>query len=152
MSHLGHPQVGLGCVSRAAAVRPGSGQLDLNTRREGRHGDRGERTSPGSSWGEGETCGARLARLSRYLTPGYLTPSAQADRGAGRRVAGTRCRPGQSPEGHRPGNTRQLPSPRLQSLVSPCPVSQSRLISERSSAVIELNRDFFAVYQSFKKQ
>ena len=77
---------------------------------------------------------------------------AQADSGAGRRVAGTRCRPGQSPEGHRPGNTRQLPSPRLQSLVSPCPVSQSRLISERSSAVIELDRDFFAVYQSFKKQ
>ena len=72
---------------------------------------------------------------------------AQADSGAGRRVAGTRCRPGQSPEGHRPGNTRQLPSPRLQSLVSPCPVSQSRLISERSSAVIVLNRDCLPKFQ-----
>ena len=39
LSHLGHPEVGLGCVSRAAAVRPGSGQLDLNTRRERQRGE-----------------------------------------------------------------------------------------------------------------
>lgn len=151
MSHLGHPEVGLGCVSRAAALRPGSGQLDLNTRRE--RGDREGREpalAPHLTGGRGDLWS--LASLVLPPLPDSWLPDTQCTGWRRRRVAGTRCRPGQSPQGHRPGNTRQLPSPRLQSLVSPCPVSQSRLISERSSAVIVLNRDFFAGYQSFKKQ
>ena len=101
--------------------------------------------------GEGETCGA-MAAVQAAAATWLLTTwhPAQADSGGGEWRE-----PGAEPVSHQRASDQATPGscpppPRLQRLVSPCPVSQSRLISERSSAV--LNRDFFAVYQSFKKQ
>lgn len=98
LSHFGHPEVGLGCVSRAA-VRPGWGQLDLNTRREGRDRERREPALAHRGRGRPVEPAPAPAAATWLLTTWHPV----------QRVAGTRCGPGQSPAGQGPGNTGQLP-------------------------------------------
>ena len=97
LSHFEHPEVGPG----VRAVRPGGDSLTC-TRREGER-------EPALTLERGDLWSWSLSQGRRYLTPGYLRAGGLWQ--ATPAVAGTRCRPGQSPAGHRAGNilgSRQL--------------------------------------------